>query len=621
MVDSGDASFTEHFERQYAPKAKTRQAARQEKASHLVQLSTSPSSFESKSRCSGSLGPSYSHSSVNEKEDSTSCGNKSTIDGASLADDDALKWYRRYPGRGRTYNQRSKNHPYKLQAITHRGDIYKQDTERYDDVKFWPFVGALKPWKLPDGVENWDWDEFEGTVALCGLNKLVIGRCTEEKPWVTLQEIYVTSKGPNLPEEILYTLAWTYHPFTCHPLIISAGFRGLIYVVDVISNVCTRILKGHGDDVLCVDIAPNNPHIIASSSSDRTTRIWNILGSTLPPPLPGEKSNENYPMGEADEGDVLVAVLAGEGKGGHQSLVVSCSFHPTKRAIATCGMDYKVKVWPLPPFPEPSPIPLPVSPQYRAKIIYFPLFSSSRLHFGYLDWVDWITDDVLLLRGEKVILTWQWLGYQRYFRDGEFAPLSMDPQYGDYTDSGSFMVISRYATFAEVWYRKLSLHRAFYPTTADTKRLSFNGTDMVTDPLFACAWQQDLRYQSHRPAPEIRLYNPLLDRNESAPKPIKTLRPIISETYNRSLDSDSDSELSRTVMDSEEITVQPTVPFNHFLKPWILRANKNKSQKANQCGLLVLAEECLSTYGNHPLRANEYCTWILSVVFLKECVI
>lgn len=48
-----------------------------------------------------------------------------------------------------------------------------------------------------------------------------------------------------------------------------------------------------------------------------------------------------------------------------------------------------------------------------------------------------ITDDILIIRGDKVMVTWQWLSYSRYFREDEYAPLSMEPaSYGDYSDSG-----------------------------------------------------------------------------------------------------------------------------------------------------------------------------------------
>lgn len=72
-----------------------------------------------------------------------------------------------------------------------------------------------------------------------------------------------------------------------------------------------------------------------------------------------------------------------------QVLILLQAFHPTKRAIATCGMDYTAKIWPLPPFPDPSPVPIPTPLGYRPIIMYFPLFSTSRLHYGFLDWIEW----------------------------------------------------------------------------------------------------------------------------------------------------------------------------------------------------------------------------------------
>lgn len=75
-------------------------------------------------------------------------------------------------------------------------------------------------------------------------------------------------------------------------------------------------------EILCLTFHLAAPHILASASSDKTVRIWNILGGEVTPPEPGDKLSENYPMAMADEGNVIVAVLAGEGSGGHRSKVV-----------------------------------------------------------------------------------------------------------------------------------------------------------------------------------------------------------------------------------------------------------------------------------------------------------
>lgn len=74
--------------------------------------------------------------------------------------------------------------------------------------------------------------------------------------------------------------------------------------------------------ILGLDFSPTHPHILASASGDKTTRIWNILGGDVAKAPPDVYHSQNYPMGMADEGDALVAILAGEGGGGHRAKVV-----------------------------------------------------------------------------------------------------------------------------------------------------------------------------------------------------------------------------------------------------------------------------------------------------------
>lgn len=63
-------------------------------------------------------------------------------------------------------------------------------------------------------------------------------------------------------------------------------------------------------------------------------------------------------------------------------------------------------------------------------------FGQSRL---LLSGLSRVADDILIIRGDKVMVTWQWLSYSRYFREDEYAPLSMEPaSYSDYSDSGMF---------------------------------------------------------------------------------------------------------------------------------------------------------------------------------------
>ena len=48
-------------------------------------------------------------------------------------------------------------------------------------------------------------------------------------------------------EDELFHVTWTYHPFTLHPLVVTGGKLGLIYILDAVTRDHFRILKGHGD--------------------------------------------------------------------------------------------------------------------------------------------------------------------------------------------------------------------------------------------------------------------------------------------------------------------------------------------------------------------------------------
>ncbi|WWC92940.1 uncharacterized protein L201_007903 [Kwoniella dendrophila CBS 6074] len=413
-----------------------------------------------------------------------------------------LKWYKKINpknlGRG--------GHPYTCQAISFYDGPHPS---RIEDVKFWPFVGPLVPWRTPTAIDK-GWESYEGTAALCINRKLVIGRCTDEDPWKVLWELEI--------DDSLFTAAWTYHPFTCHPLLAVAGNKGLIHIIDAISKKCIRVLKGHGGDILCVTFHPLNPHILASTSYDKSTRIWNILGSDTPKLPQGVLPNENYPMGDADQGNCLITILAGEGKGGHRGYVSWAAFHPTKNAIATAGLDRQVKIWPLFEFPEPSFKPVPTPRGYRAKIIYVPMFSTSRLHFDFVDYIEWLDEHILITRQRQQVAIWQWLGFSRYFGSKDASPLNMDSTSRDYDDSGSFLPITIYSFGADNWAMNPSLHRQFAPTTEEAENLKQN-ENLVTDPLMAL-----VAHRGDTHLPELLLINPLLARDGDPPLPIMEKR-------------------------------------------------------------------------------------------------
>ncbi|WWC73548.1 uncharacterized protein I206_107520 [Kwoniella pini CBS 10737] len=443
----------------------------------------------------------------------------------------SLKWYKKVNkrmGRG--------GHPYACQAIAVQGA--SGDTLRYEDVKFWPYVGPLNPWKTPRSVEE-AWNNYDNTVAICAQKKMIVGRCTDRDPWKVLWEMDV--------DDDLYTLAWTYHLFTCHPLIAVAGKKGFVHIIDAVLKRCLRVLRGHGGDILRLAVHPTHPHIIASTSYDKTTRIWNILGSDLPIIPAGERYNENFPMGDADEGDCTFAILAGEGRGGHRAYVADAAFHPTKNAVATVGLDRQVKIWPLPQLPKPSINPLPTPIGYKAKIVHLPLFSTSKLHADFVDNVEWLNEYTLMTRSRKEVKIWEWTAFSRFFRPDSLTSRTSEPSSADYTDSGSFSLVSEYPIGSDCWAMNASFHRQFTPTSQEVINFEKN-EHLVTDPLIALTAHRE----SNGPLPEILLFNPLLAEDGVSPTPITRKRLRDRRDSSSSNENDSEHESSEFMSSPEK---------------------------------------------------------------------
>ncbi len=186
-------------------------------------------------------------------------------------------------------------------------------------------------------------------------------------------------------------------------------------------NKSSEIDKPAGADSLTlqainsVKFHPTKPHIIASGSADKTARLWNIsaTGSSLSytkDPLPAPflsspssrvppKEDENlaswdFARADADEPTSSICIFAGEGQGGHRAACVDVAFHPTRNLIVTCGTDYQVRIWAIPPERE-----LPeagmrhertgLKDGYRPHVVYLPLFATGRLHISVVDCIEW----------------------------------------------------------------------------------------------------------------------------------------------------------------------------------------------------------------------------------------
>lgn len=172
--------------------------------------------------------------------------------------------------------------------------------------------------------------------------------------------------------ENLFTCAWTTIKSGI-PLLVVAGIRGILKVINPVSFEVTSILRGHGSDIDDLCVHPIDTNLILSASKDESIRLWNIKTATC------------------------IAVFAGEG--GHRDDVLSIDIHPLGNCFVSGGMDTSVKIWNL------------VTPELQSAILesyshnsalpfntisqQFPVFSTTLLHKDYVDAVSWVGNLIL----------------------------------------------------------------------------------------------------------------------------------------------------------------------------------------------------------------------------------
>ena len=77
------------------------------------------------------------------------------------------------------------------------------------------------------------------------------------------------------------------------PILVFAGRKGLITVLDVARFEVQHVLVGHGDAVNELRIHPLSPHLLFSASKDRSIRLWNLHSSHCIAIFAGEKGHTN----------------------------------------------------------------------------------------------------------------------------------------------------------------------------------------------------------------------------------------------------------------------------------------------------------------------------------------
>ncbi|KZT58331.1 WD40 repeat-like protein [Calocera cornea HHB12733] len=339
-------------------------------------------------------------------------------------------------------------HPYELVTIVTSPPHTKPHT--WHHAAYFPWGIGTNPafarGRLPALRKAWEDKQrkYSQVVAICGGDEVRLFRTTVSTPYklltcIKLDQVDGEGKRADLDDGRPYVLGdraraltWAVDPSDLSILLCFGGSARLIYVWDVDAEKYRSCIRGHGQTIMHLTTHPVYPYIIASSSRDRSTRIYDLtlqqsFQITYAPLPDGMPNRGNFPMGglpvtkKGEEG------VEGEGPGkciavvgwyvkGHRDAIVGADFHPTLPLLATCGLDHAVRIWALPKLPIPKDKP------WEMAAVSDPLFGTRLLHSSPLDSIFWITDDILISKSwdemddrEGVVVIWQWTELDRFF--------------------------------------------------------------------------------------------------------------------------------------------------------------------------------------------------------------
>ncbi|KAJ9625127.1 hypothetical protein H2203_005082 [Taxawa tesnikishii (nom. ined.)] len=168
-------------------------------------------------------------------------------------------------------------------------------------------------------------------------------------------------------EASLNSLVWSQDPTTGDPLVCVGGANSSrIDVLNVVTGGVARAIRGHGASINDLAVSPLSSAILASGSADHTIRLWNL-----------DPAYEKQPC---------AAIFGG---GGHRDIVLAISFHSNGRYLLSGGQDTMVNLWSVPQCPDAN------TGTDKPTTVYYPHFSSTEVHHGYIDCVKFHGDLIL----------------------------------------------------------------------------------------------------------------------------------------------------------------------------------------------------------------------------------
>jgi polycomb protein EED len=162
--------------------------------------------------------------------------------------------------------------PVGLKTLSLRLEQFIQEDHRPNAVYCARFCEAIPAY----------WSHF----ATVGANCVSVYNVTEQVKFECLQ-VFIDEDI----DEDFYCCSWAVNTVDGTPLLVAAGLRGILKVINCTTFVLEGALLGHGNCVNDLRTHPVNDELILSASKDDSVRLWNLRTSVCVAIFGGEKGH------------------------------------------------------------------------------------------------------------------------------------------------------------------------------------------------------------------------------------------------------------------------------------------------------------------------------------------